>query len=111
MVSGQLITHSINSPNVVISGNGIYQVLFSGSVAPLPNTTLPASIIIYLTINGSISSIGATQTFTSLETDTISFQGLIEVTDVPVTLNVLVENSGFIFSSITITVIRLGNVN
>ena len=106
-----MITHSINSPNVVISGTGIYQVLFNGSVAPLPNTTLPASITIYLTVNGSISSIGITQTFTSLETDTISFQGLIEVDNAPVTLNVLVENSGFIFSSVTLTVIRLGNIS
>lgn len=109
LVVGNAITHAMNSADITINESGVYLILFHATVGPLPNTTLPASISIYLTINGTIANMGVArdQFANASDATTISFHSTISVTNPPVTLNVIAENSGFIFSNNEISVIRL----
>ena len=109
LISGNIISHTNGSSDIVISESGIYLVLFHATVGVL-NATIPAVVALFLTVNGAINNMGAARHIfaSSSEVATVSFHATVSVTTVPTTLTVLVENSGFIFSDVEITVLRLG---
>ncbi len=113
LISGQYISHNVNSPDIEITKNGIYQVSFNATVGISTGTTIPSDILLSLTVNGSVTQGGsARHNFTaSAEFATVSFNFPISVTSTPTVLNVLTDKTGFILSNVTITVFRLGDQN
>ena len=113
LISGSFISHATNSPNIVISGSGIYQIMFNASAGISSGTSIPSSITIHLSVNGVENGGGvARHTFTSTgEVASVSFSTPISVTTTPTTLTFVTDNPGFVLSDISITVLRLGDAS
>ncbi len=113
LISGNVITHATNSPDIVITGQGIYQVQFNATVGVASGTSIPASVTIHLSVNGTANGGGvARHTFTATgEFATVAFSTPIAVTSTPTTLNFVTDQSGFTLSDVSITVFRLGDAS
>ena len=112
VISGTQISHETNSPDIIISGTGIYQILFNSTVGVGPGVDIPVAINITLQQNGNTVDGGvARHIFTSSgQYVTVSFSAPVSVTSVPSTLNVVTDQANFLFSDLSITVFRLGDV-
>lgn len=111
LLIGSAITHATPSSNVVLNQKGIYLVAFHGTVGLAATGTVPASSLTYMTQNGTnvpgsdvLTSLTSTSTYTA-----VSFTVPIQVTTTPVTLRVLSQQAGILYSNISLTVIRLGD--
>ena len=88
-------------------------MLFNATIGLGVNQKIPAEIDITLSLNGTTVNGGtARHSFTSTGNySTISFTIPIMVTENPSTLNVISSATGFIFSDVAITVLRLGDLS
>ena len=113
LISGSSISHASNSPNITISSSGIYQVLFYSTVGVASGHTIPASVSVFLTNNGTTiqGSVGRHSFAASGELATVSFSIPVQVTTTPAVLNVVTDSAGFLFSDLSITVFRLGDAD
>ena len=112
LVYGTALSHANNSSVVTVSKPGVYSVEFHGSVGPTAGVDFPLNVLAYLTVNGSsVSGAAAQHTFhTSTEMSNVAFSAPIAVTTAPATLSVIGEGGNFLYSSIGITVTRLGDI-
>lgn len=111
LLSGSVITHAANSPDIVITAPGIYQVQFNATAGVASGTSIPASVTVHLSVNGTANGGGvARHTFTATgEVATVAFSTPISVTSAPATLNFVTDQAGFILSDLSVTVFRLGD--
>lgn len=111
LISGTAITHQPGSPDVVITRPGIYQATFHGTAGVDAGTAIPASLETRLTLNGAaVPGAVAHHTFAaSDEAATVSMSIPFRVTDVPASLEAVVSQSGFTFTDLALTVVRLGD--
>ena len=110
LVSGYAITHQAGAPDVQILQSGIYQATFQGTVSVYGSPSIPATATVELYLNGTpVPGAIASHTFTSSnETTTRFFSVPFRVDAPPSTLEVVVNDSGFTFDNIALTVLRLG---
>ncbi len=82
LVSGTAITHTAGSPDVQITQTGIYQAFFTGTALIDERTTIPSTLTVRLTLNGTpITGAVARHTFTaSNEEVTLSINAPFPVT-------------------------------
>ena len=113
LVSGAAITHQPGSTDVQISQPGIYQAVFQSTVSVDAGTSIPASVLVRLTLNGvPVPGATARHTFASTnEVTTMSFDVPFRVDAPPTALEVVVDDAGFGFQDSTLTVIRLGDAS
>ena len=111
LVSGTAITHLAGSTDVQINQTGIYQAAFHATIAVDTGTTIPDSVLVRLFLNSTpVPGATARHTFTSSnEVATISFDVPFQVSSTPATVQVVVDEAGFIFEESALTVIRLGD--
>ena len=112
IVSGSGIYHQPGSSVVEITESGIYQAFFHSTIAVDSCTSIPASALVRLYLNGyPIPGASARRTITSTnEVATISFDVAFTVHNPIAYLEVIVDNAGFTFSDTALTVIRLGDL-
>ena len=111
--NGTDVTHTVNTPQVVINRTGIYEISFHGTVGPTGSSKLPVTIILSLQQQGTTVP-GATvqHTFhTSSDSGSLAFSQIIQVTTVPSTLQVTSLGGNFFYGGITMTVQRLGDIS
>lgn len=110
MIKGDAISHAENSTDFTISEAGIYSAAFHGVVAPAPGVTFPFGLTLYLEENGTGVSGSSTQHsfHTSTETVNMAFTVPVEVTAVPATLKVIADGGSIIYSTISLTLYKIG---
>ena len=108
-VSGNAISHAANSPDVVLQEPGTYYVSFQASVSPGTGASVPASIRLYLTENGSeVAGASAVHTFTAQGTTAVlPFSQIVQVTDAPATLNVAAQGGSFVYGETNLSVVKI----
>ena len=111
LVSGFTISHQAGSTDIVINQPGIYEAAFHSTVAVASGTPIPATVTVRLEANGvPVPGAVASHTFAaSGETGNLSFTVPFQVTATPETIRVVVDNAGFTFSDVSLTVVRLGD--
>ena len=104
LIAGSAITHQAGSTDVIITQPGVYQATFHSSVSVNPGTA-------HLNLDGVQVAGGVASTIftSSSEQANLSFSVPFLVTNVPATLQVVVDEDGFTFDEIAFTVIRLGD--
>ena len=112
LLSGESISQQAGSTDIIISEAGVYQAAFHSTVTVGACITIPTTVTVRLEADGvSVPGAIARHTFTfSNETATLAFTVPFTVTAPPVTLRVVVDEAGFIFSNVSLIVMRLGNV-
>lgn len=107
--SGNAISHAANSPDVVLQEPGTYYVSFQASVSPGTGASVPASIRLYLTENGSeVAGASAVHTFTAQGTTAVlPFSQIVQVTDAPATLNVAAQGGSFVYGETNLSVVKI----
>ena len=112
LLSGECISHQPGSGTLMIRSGGIYQAILQATVTPNPCTAIPAEIIFRLEINGRPVPGGvARHTFAaSGETATLSFNVPFYVADETAYLQVVASRDGFVAEDLSLTVIRLGDL-
>ncbi|MCD7993526.1 MAG: spore surface glycoprotein BclB [Clostridia bacterium] len=110
LVSGTAITHTPGTSDVQINQTGIYQAFFTGTVMIDAGTTIPSTLTVQLTLNGTpVTGAVARHTFTaSNEEVTLSINAPFPVTGAG-TLEVVTSDAGYSFEDASLTVIRLGD--
>ena len=108
--SGPAITHQDDSPDVVITQNGIYQVSFFGSVRMGSCAHIPAALNVHLfQDNVRVSGAVSRHVFCANgEVVSMVFSMPIRVNRTPVTLQMRSSADDFFFENATLTVMRLG---
>lgn len=111
LVSGFTISHQAGSTDIIINQPGIYEAAFHSTVAVASGTPIPATVTVRLEANGvPVPGAVASHTFAaSGETGNLSFTVPFQVTATPETIRVVVDNAGFTFSDVSLTVVRLGD--
>ena len=111
LIAGSAITHQAGSTDVIITQPGVYQATFHSSVSVNPGTAIPAQLRLHLNLDGVQVAGGVASTIftSSSEQANLSFSVPFLVTNVPATLQVVVDEDGFTFDEIAFTVIRLGD--
>lgn len=106
---GTNITHTAGSTDFTISAPGTYYVAFHGNVAPASGVTFPLSVLLSLQLNGTdVPGAFAQHTFTAAGTNaTMSFSFPVQVTAVPATLRVMAQGGNFLYSGVSLTIIKL----
>lgn len=110
--NGSAVTHSNNSADLVIQQAGYYRVNFHGAVAPASNSSFPLPILVHLQQNGTdVVGSSVRHTFQSKsELENYVFDQIIKVDTTPTTLRVLADGGNIIYSDLSITVHRLGDL-
>lgn len=111
LVSGRAVSHCPGATDVLIRRPGIYQAAFHGVASADVCTVVPAPLTVLLNLDGNaVPGATARHTFTSFqEAATVSFSVPFRVTATPATLEVVVDQFGYTFSDIALTVTRLGD--
>ena len=109
---GSAITHAENSADFIIQEPGYYQVSFHGTIGPASGVNFPLSILINLQQQGSgVAGTDVQHTFqTSSDVSNVAFSQIIEVTSVPSTLDVVGSGGSFLYSGISLSIYKLGNI-
>lgn len=109
VAQGTAVTHANSSTDFTITQPGLYYVSYNASVTPATGTTLPVTNLLTLSLNGTQLSNGASQHLFNVtgQSAPMSASGLIDVTSVPSTLNLLSSGGNFVYSDATMNVIKL----
>ena len=107
---GNAISHSEGSGDFTIDQPGFYLVSFHGTIGPANNAEFPLAITLFLKENGSeVAGTAVSHVFrTSTEVSNVSFSQIIQVTDVPTTLEMIGEGGNYIYSSNSISINKIG---
>lgn len=108
-VLGEAVAHGQNSSDITIRQMGVYYVSFHGAITPGPGTSLPLSVRLFLTQQGTEEAgASAVHTFTVQgATAGMSFSQILEVTSVPAVIQVDGEGGDFIYGELNICVIKI----
>ncbi len=109
--NGTAITHTTNSPNIVIQQPGFYNVAFSGTVTTPSGGKFPLSILLSLQQNGSsVPGAASRSNFQAAnQTTNMAFSQIINVTSVPTTLTVNNSGGSILYDTTSITVNKIGD--
>ena len=112
LANGSAVTHQNNASDIVIQQTGYYQVSFHGTVSPARCTSFPLPVLLYLEQNQSaLPGAAAQHNFQSLNDNEIyTFSRIIRVDSVPTSLKVVVQGGPAFYDTISITVLRLGDL-
>ena len=110
LISGDVISHRTDSSEIALSLPGIYLAHFTCTAIAAAGAPIPAVLSLNLQLNGAAVSGGTVRhTFlASNEYATISFSVPFLVASAPAALRIVPGQNQFIFSDMTLTVIRLG---
>ncbi len=97
----------------MIQQTGYYGVAFSVTVAPLKNASFPVSLTLSMRLQGTdVPGAAAIQLLhNSQEAENVALTQIIRVTAVPATLNIIGSGSGFLYSTATVSVLRIGDIS
>lgn len=109
---GDAVSHDANSSVFTVRESGVYEVSFHGSVAPAGNVEFPLQILLYLQQQGmAVPGTAVRQSFEkSSEVRSVAFSQIINVSPVPAELNIASTGGSFIYSDITLTILKIGNI-
>ena len=101
------------SANIVIQQTGYYSVAFSATVAPVKNASLPASVTLSMRLQGTdVPGAAAIQVLhNSQSAENVALSQMIRGTTVPATLNIIGSGSSFLYSTASVSVIRIGDIS
>ena len=107
--SGTDVTHTAGSGDVTITQPGTYFVQYGATVAPTGAASYPVTDIVTLSVNGQTQSAGAgmVQFDAATPARQISAAAVLNVTDVPATVQVISSGGNFLYSNATINVFKV----
>lgn len=107
--SGTDVTHTAGSGDVTITQPGTYFVQYGATVAPTGAASYPVTGIVTLSVNGQTQSAGAgmVQFDAATPARQISAAAVLNVTDVPATVQVILNGGNFLYSNATINVFKV----
>lgn len=107
--SGTDVTHTAGSGDVTITQPGTYFVQYGATVAPTGAASYPVTDIVTLSVNGQTQSAGAgmEQFDAATPARQISAAAVLNVTDVPATVQVISSGGNFLYSNATINVFKV----
>ena len=107
--SGTDVTHTAGSGDVTITQPGTYFVQYGATVAPTGAASYPVTGIVTLSVNGQTQSAGAgmVQFDAATPARQISAAAVLNVTDVPATVQVISSGGNFLYSNATINVFKV----
>ena len=107
--SGTDVTHTAGSGDVTITQPGTYFVQYGATVAPTGAASYPVTGIVTLSVNGQTQSAGAgmVQFDAATPAKQISAAAVLNVTDVPATVQVISSGGNFLYSNATINVFKV----
>ena len=109
---GSDISHTAGSAAFTINTPGVYAVSFHGAMSPASGVTFPLNVTLTLQQNGAAVPGGtALHNFhTSSDTANLALSVPVTVSSAPSTLQIMPSGGSFLYSSIGMTVCRLGNI-
>ena len=109
--NGTAVTHTDNTAPVTVQEPGFYEVSFHGTISPASGVSLPETIQLYLTQQGTtVPGADATHTFSAAsDTASLSFSQIVQVTSVPAEFEVIPAGGDFLYSGTTMTVSKIGS--
>ena len=110
-VSGSDISHTAGESEFTIGTPGLYAVSFHGNVAPVSTASFPLTITLDLEQNGTpVPGALASHTFNSAaDAATMSFNFPVEISSVPVTLQVMAQGGNFIYTAPAVSIYKVNN--
>ncbi|HJA66443.1 hypothetical protein [Lachnoclostridium sp. An169] len=104
------MTHTQNSGSIVIQEPGFYEVSFHGTFGSVSGADFPSTVSVYLEQQGQVvPGTNVQHTFhTTSDTSGLSFSQIVNVSEVPATLEIIGQGTDWFYSGITLTVNRLG---
>lgn len=104
------MTHTQNSGSIVIQEPGFYEVSFHGTFGSVSGADFPSTVSVYLEQQGQVvPGTNVQYTFhTTSDTSGLSFSQIVNVSEVPATLEIIGQGTDWFYSGITFTVNRLG---
>lgn len=111
-VYGDAVFHDADSSVFTFRKSGVYEVSFHGAVAPAGNVEFPLQILLYLQQQGmAVPGAAVRQSFEkSSEVRNVAFSQLINISPVPVSLNIASTGGSFIYSDVTLTILKIGDI-
>ena len=108
-VSGSDISHTAGESGFTIDTPGLYAVSFHGNVAPVSTASFPLTITLDLEQNGTpVPGALASHTFNSAaDAATMSFNFPVEISSVPVTLQVMAQGGNFIYAAPAVSIYKV----
>ena len=110
---GNAVSHTANSPTFTINQPGVYTLAFNGGFAPAKSVRIDIRIVSTVAqLNGTgLPGAAAQHNFTNTN-DVVnqSFTVPFTVSSVPATLQVVSTANGFLYSNISATVTRNGDI-
>ena len=109
---GTAAEHTANSPDFTITQPGVYTLAFSGSFAPGNGAAFPLNVGITAQLGGTdIPGASAQHTFQSAsDVASLSFTVPFAVTAAPATLQVVGAGTTFLYSDLSATITRNGDI-
>ena len=109
---GNAITHTNGSGSFSIQQPGVYLASFNGSIGPASGVTFPMNVGVSLTQGGTaIPGASSQHTFhTSSDTATVAFTAPVTVSSAPSSLEVVGSAGSYFYSTISLTLYRLGEI-
>ena len=109
---GNAITHTNGSGSFSIQQPGVYLASFNGSIGPASGVTFPMNVGVSLTQGGTaIPGASSQHTFhTSSDTATVAFTAPVTVSSAPSSLEVVGSAGSYFYSTISLTLYRLGDI-
>ena len=109
---GSAISHTANSATFTINTPGVYATVFQGVFAPASGVNFPLPITVTLQQDGTaVPGGGVLHTFhTSPDTAVIPLSVPIQVSSAPSTLQLVGTGGNFLYSGVTMTMSRLGDI-
>lgn len=109
---GTAISHTANSPSFTINQPGVYTLAFNGGFAPAKSVSFPLNLSTVAQLNGTgLPGAAAQHNFTNTN-DVVNqaFTVPFTVSSAPATLQVVSTANGFLYSNISATVTRNGDI-
>ncbi len=109
---GSDISHNAGDPTFTINTPGVYAAAFHGSFSPASGANFPQTMGASLEQDGSVVP-GATSQYifhTSAQTAALSFSTPVAVTSTPATLQVVGDGGNYLYSTIGMSIYRLGDI-
>lgn len=109
---GTDISHTEGSSTFTVNQPGVYEVSFHGSFSPVSGANFPQSVGVSLQQNGAVVP-GATSQYifhTSAQTAALSFSTPVAVSSAPAQLQVVGDGGNYLYSTIGLSINRLGDI-
>ena len=111
--SGTAITHTAGSTEFTITQPGVYYATYTGTVSPGTGTSVPATNLVNLQLNGTDLPGAASQKTLNDASDTAeqTVAATFTVTDTPATLQVISSGGNFNYSNASLNIHYIGSAS